>query len=60
MWDEKIMHHLLNSDNELTSKARRELNKLELPVGAKSVDKKTKFAKSSDRMWLSKAQDKML
>lgn len=60
MWDEKIIHHLIHSDDKLTSKARRELNKLELPAGAKSVDKATKFAKSSDSKWLSKAQDKML
>ena len=60
MWDEKIIHHLIHSDDKLTSKARRELNKLELPAGAESVDKATKFAKSSDSKWLSKAQDQML
>jgi len=60
MWDEKIIHHLIHSHDEVTLKARSELNKLELPVGAKSVDKETKFTKRSDSMWLSKAQDKML
>ncbi|KAL3773341.1 hypothetical protein ACHAW5_010018 [Stephanodiscus triporus] len=60
MWDEKIIHHLIHSDDKLTSKARRELNKLVLPAGAKSVEKESKFAKSSDSKWLSKAQDQML
>ncbi|KAL3795821.1 hypothetical protein ACHAW5_004771 [Stephanodiscus triporus] len=60
LWNEKIINHLIHSDDNLTSKARRELNKLELPSGAKSVDKETKFAKSSDSKWLSKAQDNIL
>jgi len=60
MWDEKILHHLIHSDDKLTSKARRELVKLKLPVGAKSVDKETPYAEIPDSKWLSKAQDKML
>jgi hypothetical protein len=61
MWDEKIMNCLIHSDDKLTSKARRQLLKLELPAGVvKTVVKETKFAKSSDNKWLSKAQDKML
>jgi hypothetical protein len=60
MWDDKILHHLIHSDDKLTSKARRELVKLELPAGAKSVNKETNFAKRKDSKWLSKAQDKML
>ncbi len=55
------MHHLMHSDDELTSKARRELVKLELPAGlVKTVVKETKFAKSPDSKWLGKAQEKML
>jgi hypothetical protein len=60
MWDDKILHHLIHSDDKFTSKARRELVNLELPAGAKSVDKNTKFPKIPDSKWLSKAQDKML
>ncbi|KAL3822159.1 hypothetical protein ACHAXA_011704 [Cyclostephanos tholiformis] len=61
MWDEKIMNCLIHSDDKPTSKARRQLFKLELPAGVvKTVVKETKFAKSSDSKWLSKAQDKML
>jgi hypothetical protein len=61
MWDEKILHHLMHSEDELTSKARQVLLTLEMPAGAQpSVDKGTKFVKSSDNEWLSKAQDKML
>jgi hypothetical protein len=59
MWHEKILHHLIHSDDKLTSKARRELVKLELPTGVKSVDKEAN-ATSSDSKWLSKAQDEML
>jgi hypothetical protein len=59
MWDEKILHHLIHSDDKLTSKARRELVKLELPAG-KSVDKKTTYATIPDSKWLSKTQDVML
>ncbi len=55
------MNCLIHSDDKLTSKARRQLLKLELPAGVvKTVVKETKFAKSSDNKWLSKAQDKML
>ena len=60
MWDGKILHHLIHSDDKLTSKARRELVKLELPAGAKSVDKETKYANIPDSKWLSKTQDVML
>lgn len=61
MWDEKIINSLIHSDDKLTSKARRQLSKLELPAGViKSVVKESTFAKSSDSNWLSKAQDKML
>jgi len=60
IWDEKLLHHLIHSDDKLTSKARRELVKLELPAGAKCVDKETKYATIPDSKWLSKAQDKML
>ena len=61
MWNEKIIHHLTYSVDEFTLKARRELSKLELPPAeGKSVDRETKFAKSSDNNWLSKAQDNML
>jgi hypothetical protein len=60
LWDEKILRHLIHSDDKLTSKARQELVKLELPAGAKSVDKETTFATIPDSKWLSKARDKML
>lgn len=61
LYDEKIMHHLLSSEDKLTLRSRRLLHKLELTGGAGcSVNKKSKFAKAQDIKWLSKAQDIML
>ena len=62
LWDDKIIHHLMNSKDSLTSKARRELLRLELPTGfLHSVDKgTTKLAEHLDSNWLSKAQARML
>ena len=61
MWHEDILKSLINNEDEFTSNARRQLFKLELPAGIeKGVVKETKFAKTSDSKWLSKAQDKML
>jgi hypothetical protein len=60
-WDEKILNHLIHSNDKLTSKARQQLVKLELPARAsRDLDKETKFARRSDSNWLSKAQDRML
>jgi hypothetical protein len=61
MWHEDIIESLIHSEDKFTSKARRQLSKLELLAGIeKGVVKETKFAKTSDCKWLSKAQDKML
>jgi hypothetical protein len=61
MWDKIILERLIHNSDEFTSKARRQLSKLELPAGIeKGVVKQTKFAKTSDSKWLSKAQEKML
>jgi hypothetical protein len=61
MWDNDILELLIHNDDKFTSEARRQLSKLELPAGiAKGVVNETKFAKTSDSKWLSKAQDKML
>lgn len=61
MWDKDILESLIHNKDKFTSKARRQLDKLELPAGIeKGVVKETTFAKTSDSEWLSKAQDKML
>ena len=61
LWDDTIIKHLMESKDNLTSKARQELLRLELPTGVPhSVDKETKLAEHSDCKWLSKAQDRML
>ena len=60
LWDDKILNHLLHSTDKLTVKSRKLLHKLELPRGASSVKKGSKFSRNADSKWLSKAQDLML
>jgi hypothetical protein len=61
LWDEHIIHHLMNSKDKLTSESRKVLNKLELPKRVKqSVKKDANYSPSPDDEWLSKAQDLML
>lgn len=61
LWDEGILNHLMNAKDQLTSKSRKLLNKLELPTGAgHSIDKRTKCSPKPDPRWLSKAQSLML
>lgn len=52
MWDKHILESLINNEDKFTSKARRQLFKLELPAGIeKGVVKETTFAKTSDSEW---------
>lgn len=61
LWDEHIIHHLMNSKDKLTSKSRKLLTTLELPDGVKqAVKKNVTFSRSPDNKWLRKAQDLML
>lgn len=62
LWDERIIHHLMNSKDKLTSKSRKLLNTLELPPDREthSVKKGDNNSASRDNYWLSKAQDVML
>ena len=59
-WNNQILRHLLHSDDALTSKSRKLLLELKLPVeiGTRAIDKSTSSPGTEDN-WLTLSQDKV-